>query len=387
MQSVPKFPTLYQKTASGKIYKWRIEVIVDKNGTATIVTEYGQVDGKMITNEKQITKGKNIGKKSETTPLTQAIADAKSKFKSKVKEGYVESLEESKENVIVSPMLAGKYTCKDFEKRLKKDPSLEFVCQIKYDGWRCIACKNSDGVIVMKTRGNTDYDITNFPHIVEELKDLPQDVYLDGEIYSDLIDFSNYGLLKKKNIDKEKFKKLKYFVYDSFVLGKEEPFSVRYERLEKVVGGKENIVIVKNIGVKTCDDVKEAFSSFVAEGYEGAIIRVWNKGSYELNKRSKFLLKYKEFDEDEFVISGFTQGQGKEKGLIIYTCVTKNGGKEREFNVRPRSSYEDRAKAYQNALKDPKSVVGKKLTVIYFGLHEDTFIPRMPVGKSIREDI
>ena len=41
---------------------------------------------------------------------------------------------------------------------------------------------------------------------------------------------------------------------------------------------------------------------------------------YELDKRSKHLQKYKEF-EDEFVITGFDEGTGIHKGTVTYGNV------------------------------------------------------------------
>jgi DNA ligase-1 len=40
------------------------------------------------------------------------------------------------------------------------------------------------------------------------------------------------------------------------------------------------------------------------EGYEGIMVRNPNS-PYEISKRSSYLQKYKEFDDDEFEIIGF----------------------------------------------------------------------------------
>ena len=78
-----EFDTLYAMASTGKVKQWGIEVKLNDDGTASIIKKYGQLDGKLIVNEKIITKGKNLGKKNATTPLTQAIADAQSAWNSK----------------------------------------------------------------------------------------------------------------------------------------------------------------------------------------------------------------------------------------------------------------------------------------------------------------
>ncbi len=98
---------------------------------------------------------------------------------------------------------------------------------------------------------------------------------------------------------------------------------------------------------------------------------------YKIGKRSKNLLKDKEFMEDEFKVSGFTEGTGDDKGTIIWECETKD---KQSFSVRPRGTKEERRELFKTGDK----YLGKNLTIIYFGL-TTSGIPRFPVGKDIRE--
>jgi len=93
--------------------------------------------------------------------------------------------------------------------------------------------------------------------------------------------------------------------------------------------------------------------------------------------RSADLQKYKEFKDDEYKIVGFKEGDGIEKGCVIWVCETKD---KKPFSVRPRGTHEDRAAAFKTASK----AVGKKLTVRFQELTEDG-IPRFPVGLAIRD--
>ena len=82
--------------------------------------------------------------------------------------------------------------------------------------------------------------------------------------------------------------------------------------------------------------------------------------------------------EDEFKIVGFTQGDGRDRGTVIWICHTKEW---KEFSVRPRGTIAARTFLYNNGDK----YIGKMLTVIYQELTEEGK-PRFPVGKDVREN-
>jgi len=113
-------PILYKKTNTNAIQYWKINVSGQDSCQAVgiITVEYGQLN----TSSPQITRdtvmeGKNEGKKNETTPLQQALKEAKSKWIKQKKKGYIESLEHaqlgSTDAVItggINPMLAQKFS-------------------------------------------------------------------------------------------------------------------------------------------------------------------------------------------------------------------------------------------------------------------------------------
>jgi DNA ligase-1 len=100
-------------------------------------------------------------------------------------------------------------------------------------------------------------------------------------------------------------------------------------------------------------------------------------GKYKEGLRSADLQKFKMFDDDEFKVIGFGDGEGIEKGLVIWKCMTKE---KKEFDVRPRGSHEERAELFKKATK----YIGKDMSVRYFGLTDDG-IPRFPVGVGFRD--
>jgi len=126
----------------------------------------------------------------------------------------------------------------------------------------------------------------------------------------------------------------------------------------------------------TSEDVKRLHADYVAEGYEGLILR--NKaGLYTVDHRSKDLQKYKEFLDEEFVVTGFTVGVGVEAGCVLWTCQTAEG---KEFSCRPKGTHESR----QEAVATAAAQIGKKLTVRFQEWTDDKK-PRFPVGLAIRD--
>jgi bifunctional non-homologous end joining protein LigD len=56
----------------------------------------------------------------------------------------------------------------------------DWLYEVKFDGYRCLAGKDSTGVTLWSRRGNRFTD--QFPTIAEACKHLPPDTLLDGEI-------------------------------------------------------------------------------------------------------------------------------------------------------------------------------------------------------------
>jgi len=380
------FPKLYSKSKTGKTQIWQIEVIKQSSGpaaagggeTALIRVSYGYLDGKTVVNEKEITKGKNLGKKNETTPYEQALLDAQSTWQGKIEGGYAENLGNAQvpglasDNAVaahktISPMLA-----LDYHKAGKK---IVFPCyvQAKLDGVRSIFFNNA-----LTSRNGKPF--TGLEHIIAELAPATKaGLILDGEVYSTKLSFQQFvGLVKKKKFtaeDKEQLKFVNLWVYDCV---NDQPFEERLATLKDFFS-KNKFTQIHLLPTEECkkrEDLKGFHDKFVLEGNEGLMVR--NKqGLYQLGSRSNDLQKYKEFEDAEYPVTGFTDGQGIEKGLVIWICKTKEG---KEFHVRPRGTHEERATLFKKA----QSYVGKELTVRYQELSEDN-IPRFPVGITFRD--
>jgi DNA ligase-1 len=407
---IERLPTLYGVEKNGKIKTWVANIYLKgantQSGNAFATIEHGQQDGKKQLTVRDYTEGKNIGKKNETTPLQQCIAETKKKWlDKKEKESYQETLptlqedqedqedqEQEKSTKKYFPMLAHKF--EPASKTAKKN-TIIFPCfvQPKLDGLRCIMyCDNTTGEIRRQSRTGTYFD--TMAHIAESLAPLfakYPGVVLDGELYTTEIPFEELaGLIKTKKLtsnDMEKLCVIEYHIYD--IIDETMPYHTRYDSIKKMFAQvaastassphklPPYIRLVETIEAKTQAEFKAEFSRFIEEGYEGIMLRNKN-GMYRCNYRSHDLQKYKEFQEDEFRIIGFIEGDGRDKGTVIWVCETKEG---KTFRVRPRGTIENRKKLF----KVGEKYVGKMLTVIYQELTEEGK-PRFPVGKDVREN-
>ena len=371
---IPLFPKLTKKT-NGKIYEWIIEIQKINDSHYNIITLNGYSDGKKAEHKVEVKKGK-----AGRSVLEQAILETKSKYNKKEKEYSTE---------IFKPMLADKVKPELYEVKSKsKAFKIEFPAYVqpKLDGLRCISYLENGEIILQSRRGMRfeNFDLLR-SQLMKLFKIVGENVYLDGELYTDTIIFEELSGLVRLTTEKtneeqlEKINSIKYNVFDIYFVN--SPNMIYEERKEKVeqLMKVKNIFLIKLVDstlIHSFEEVDSLHDEFVSNGYEGIMLRDKN-GLYEPNKRSKYLQKYKKFMEEEFKIIDFKEGNGDEKGCVIWRCVNKDG---KEFSVRPKGTREQRREYFKNGSK----YVGKKLTVI-FQEYEDSGIPRFPVGKDIRE--
>lgn len=364
--------TLYKQNNTGKIQQWQVEV----EGNSVIST-FGQLEGKLQTTTDVIKKGKNIGKVNETTPETQAQLKAQQLYEKKLKQGYTPDLELAKtqKNVLagVEPMLAFPIE--------KKDKYVTFPAwvQPKLDGMRCIAVLK-DGKCSLFTR--TQKPITTLPHIVEELEEVfvkadgeKVDIVLDGELYNHEYkeNFNKIiSLIKRDEVHPESHQ-IQYHVYD--VVG-EGNWAQRTKLLKYTLGKTEYTRQLPTYVVESREDLENAFHACLEAGYEGAMYR--NMDTEYEHKRSPGLLKVKVMQDAEFMIIGVLEGNGKLSGHAgSFVCQTKDG---HEFKAKLKGELDNLKEYFVNINK----YVGKALTVQFQGLTPDG-VPRFPVGLHIRD--
>jgi DNA ligase-1 len=385
-----EFPKLTGEASTGKIKIWSIAVENRGDGAGWVVTRHGYEGGKIQILEKCVREGKNKGKQNETTPFNQAVSEARAVWQKKKDSGYTEIANHGDEPataVVVKPsrsitastdiplpMLAH-----DFNKRGK---TIVFPCYVqrKYDGTRCIAIPGKG----LFSRNRKPYP--NLAHIQAEIDMLGKDggIILDGELYSDELTFQEIvGLVRAHTIRQEhkaRLPKIKFHCYDIIDIEGKTPFMSRkivLDGLFKKLGPFDSIRLVESEICNNREELKGLHDKYVSEGFEGIMLRN-TKGVYSVGQRSVELQKYKEFQDAEYRVQDFTQGEGLELGCVIWLCKDEPTG--RIFACRPRGSHEERRELYSRAT----DFIGKLLTVRFQEFTDDG-LPRFPVGIEFRD--
>lgn len=360
---------IYKYDTSGNLRVWSIEV----NGSR-YRTIAGIKDGNLVTSKWTEAKPKNIGKANETTAEEQAVVESLAKYKKKLEGEYHESPEEAKQGShFFKPMLASKYT--GF--KLWSD----VFAQPKLDGMRCIATKNG----LFSRQGKP---ILSCPHIFEALEEAFQenpDLILDGELYNHSLkdDFNKLmSLCRKTDPTPEELEEsrqiVQYHVYDC-------PSKAEYRFSTRIayLGGSifkeyelgDPIIAVATVAFDGQPDSAKSFDNFheqcIAAGYEGSMLRL--DAAYE-QKRSKNLLKRKDFIDQEFEVVELVEGKGNWSGRIKSVICRAANGEQFGSGIRGTEAY-------------TKSLIGKKFktaTIRYFQLTPDG-IPRFGVVTDLHK--
>jgi DNA ligase-1 len=366
-------PTLYKQTSSGATQMWQIAV-----EGSTIVTIFGQKDGKLQEARDTITVGKNIGRANETSPEEQALSEAQSQWEKKQKnKGYVQSLDAAAAGTVDAAFVAGGINpmlAHSFDKQGHKIIYPAYT-QPKLDGHRCIAML-VDGVWTLWSR--TRKPITGVPHIITALDalGLTENVTLDGELYNhDYKDrFEELTSFIKRPEPKPGYEVVQYHVYDIVIEG--APFSHRAAAVD-ALPATGPVRGVETHRVEDEDDAMEHFDYFTERGYEGSMLR--NANSLYEYKRSYGLQKVKTFLDSEFRIIDVTEGRGKMAGKAVFVCRTDSGDR---FRVKMKGTLD----SLRQYVDNPDLAMGRMLTVQYQNLTADG-VPRFPVGLRLRVDV
>lgn len=339
--------TLYKKDAKGKIRLLIISTIDNK------LYQSSSLKGGKVTVHETECKGKNLGKINATTDTEQAVAQGEALVTKKLQEGYFETEQEALDYLNLMPMLAVTIPLE----KLK----FPVIVQPKLDGIRCMGTN-----LNKLSRKNREF--TTLKHI--DLSFLEDGTTLDGELYAHGLSFQeNTKLIKKYR--KGQTEDIIYHVYD--LPSHKGTFKERYEALSCLGIPSNKIELVESFQVNSIKEVLEYHSKFLGQGYEGTMIRTLN-AKYEFAKRSKSLIKLKDFKDEEYEIVDIiptekipTHGTVVCKiGDITFKCGNKLAHKERE-----------------ELLTNKKDYIGQLAKVSYFE-KTDSGIPRFPVFLGIR---
>lgn len=368
--------TLYKTTSNGLTQFWRQEISEDGKAYRTVT---GKLDGKEVYSAWMEPTIKNVGKVNETTVEQQVLKEVESNYIIKMNQGnYKESLDDAGKDNYFKPMLAKKYqddyvpTLNDYKKGI-------VFSQPKLDGVRCII--TIDGMWSRQGK-----PILSAPHIYEHVKhlfEMEPDLILDGELYNHELkhDFDSIISLVRKTKPSqadliESEKKIEYWVYDAHDM---EPFGIRRLMLEQLFKkiDTEQLKLVETIKVFSESELNDVYGSYLEGGYEGQMVRISGK-EYE-NKRSKQLLKRKEFIDEEFVISDILEGVGNRSGMAGRIEYKLPDG--RIVGAGVRGGFD----LYKKLLLEKENYIGTLVTIRYQNLTPDG-VPRFAVATKFWGD-
>lgn len=372
---------LYKIDSNGNARVWWIEYDNEKYRTHS-----GIDGGKIVVSGWQYPEDKNVGRANETTVTQQVLNEINSEYTKKQNQGkYHTSVGES---IYFGAkfhecMLADKYNP-------KKHNKFPYYSQPKLDGIRCLVSK--DG---MQSRNGKP--IVAAPHILEALKpffaDYP-DVVLDGELYNHELkdNFEKIVSLVRKTkptaADLEESKELvQYHIYDAIM---DEPFEDRKKFLISCNGfdwmnlgssnreyAKRYIVLVPTVIISEEDELYSDLSLYLDNGYEGQMLRV--PGSPYEGKRSKFLIKHKEFEDAEFEVVDIVEGKGNWAGYAKAVEIRLEDGTTQFSGVRGSFDF------LKDVLYNANQYIGGQVTVRYQNKTDDGKL-RFPVVVAFWKD-
>jgi len=186
----------------------------------------------------------------------------------------------------------------------------QWVYEIKLDGYRAVAVK-SDRVTLYSRRQKP---FTQYPQMVQVLRDLPNGTVLDGEIVAlDDEGRPNFNLLQHS---RKEGSRVCYFVFDLLISENRDltdlPLTERRELLKKFLEPSQRIRILDQFEVSV-DDMIAAVRRQKLEG----VVAKRKDSRYEAGKRSGSWVKYRVNRGQEFVIGGYMPGPHGFDSLIV----------------------------------------------------------------------
>lgn len=356
---------IYSLDAKNKVRFWRAEVEGRRWRTTA-----GLLDGRPVTSEWTECTGKQ-GRSHDQ----QAFFEAHAERKKKLDRDYRETIEDLV-NLPRSPMLAQKFQeQKDLQKEsYSHDP---LYSQPKLDGIRSL-------ITIDGARSRDFQPQVNIDHILEALKpafDYIPSLKLDGELYNhDLKDDFNSisSIVRQKRVtdaDRERSEQfIQYHLYDVMLDGKRFKFRTGFLEFiyNRFLKDSPYIVLVKTNCVTSKTILDELYAHYLEDGYEGQMVR--RDGLYE-SKRSKQLLKRKEFITNEFTLVDIEEGKGNWAGHAKRVFFRYFTGKI--VKATPKGT-----KAFTKKLLEEKDkYIGSPVTVRYFTPTPDD-VPRFGIATD-----
>lgn len=327
------------------------------------------------TSNKQIKKStirrrnvtRNVMNKKNVKNVRRKLSRKKGKNNSPIKSNVNKKMSKESKDFSFEVMLAHTYSGQN---------PVGYYLSEKLDGYRAIFYNGPDGPQFL-SRNNKPFNAPEW-FLNDIGSRLPKGMLLDGELYTKRGDFAGMGIVRKKIPVDEEWKQIVYMVFDMPLIDK--PFRERYKEMKRVLKNIPHVHIVEHIPIESVDQFNELHREWVEEGAEGSMLR--DPDSYYEHKRSKSLLKVKDFLDDEVEVVGMEYGTGKLKDMMGHLIVKwashcKHSKKYKgTFDIG--SGFTDEQRKEWKKLYKP----GTLLTIKYFEI-QDSGKPRFPIFQNI----
>ena len=180
----------------------------------------------------------------------------------------------------------------------------KWLYEVKLDGYRCLAGKDSRGVSLWSRRGNVF--TKDFPTIARACEPLPPDTLLDGEVCAlDERGRASFNLLQHR---RSKASAIRFYAFDLLIYRGRNLLGLKLTDrrallAEAIASLDESVRLSENFDVEP-DELLRGVKEL---GFEG-IVAKRKDSPYEPGKRSGAWVKYKLNHAEEFAIGGYTPG-------------------------------------------------------------------------------
>lgn len=213
--------------------------------------------------------------------------------------------------------------------------------QRKYDGLRAIGTVDGAGVPILYGRRAIIFASQSVSRIKSELARIVRvGTYIDGELYVHGMSLQEIESAATNRSRQDAPTTLNFIAYDIFD-GGAKPFSERLTQLRAILDEQGANAAIQCAETFTCarhdgsQCVRDLFTRFLREGYEGAIAR-YDGRAYE-HGRSSSLVKIKLAHDAEYRVVAFTSAmRGSSRGALLFVCEISRGGAT--FVVTPTGS-------------------------------------------------
>jgi len=268
----------------------------------------------------------------------------------------------------------------------------EFIITEKLDGVRCILIFNPSPAFFSRN-GKPILDLVE---LTDQVQHLPKQFVYDGELLLEnsqkmKSDDLYRATVKVTNIDGQK-RGLYFNIFD-MIAGDETPAIDRKRRIGEILDDLHERNLAPNLKSVTMhyigndtEEISKWCDKFSQNGGEGIMLNIAD-APHEA-KRTKYLLKVKQFNTADVLVMDIEEGAGANRGKLGAVIIKFLGPDGKEYNCRVGSGFKQSER--EEFFKKPELIKGKIIEIGYFELsrnqNDENYSLRFPTFKHLRND-